>query len=154
MWYAGTARIRHLWPIMKEECWRMQDWCAVRGGGLLSLGFPHPAPFPGGSFRTHLPGWTIHLPSNVNLCFSVAEVVSSLASGLCWHPSEQSRMEQARIFFTLSIVAKGRAYYAQNPLKVLGVILLKSWMAEKVFITTVLYSNLFFKDIFKEQFTF
>lgn len=113
-----------------------------------------PGPIPWCGFRTHLPGGTIHHPPNVNLCFSVAEVVSSLASGLCWHPSEKSRVEQARILFMLSIIAKGTAYYAQNPFKTLGMILLKSWLAEKVFITIILCNNLFFNDIFKEEFIF
>lgn len=37
-----------------------------------------------------------------------------------------NRVEQARIFFMLSITAKGRMYYAQNPFITTGVILLKS----------------------------
>ena len=37
-----------------------------------------------------------------------------------------NRVEQARIFFMLSKIAKGRMYYAQNTLITLGVILLKS----------------------------
>lgn len=39
---------------------------------------------------------------------------------------KQSPVEQARIFFMLSVIAKGRAYYAQSPLKILEVISLKS----------------------------
>lgn len=67
---------------------------------------------------------------------------------------KQSRVEQARIFFTLSIIAKGRAYYAQNPLKTLGVRSFKSWFAERVFATIILCNNLVSKDIFKEQFIY
>lgn len=84
-----------LWKKCVDE--RRTD--VLRDGGLL-LGF-HTRPHSlAGSFLTHLPGWTIHFPSNLHLCFSVAEVVSSLASGLCCHPSEQSWHRNKQEYFS------------------------------------------------------
>lgn len=136
------------------------DWCVVRDGSF-SVGFHtsvlalFPGPLSRGSFCTHPPGWAIHIPWNVNLWFSVADSISSLASELYWRLSKIEWSGTSNNIFACYLwLPKAEYIYAQNPSKTLGVISLKSRFAEKVFVTIILCNNLSSKDIFKEQFIY
>lgn len=147
--------------MIKEECLWMQDWCIVSDGALL-MGFhtstPGPILWPNLQ-RVFLqtPFWLNH-PLSLQCSSLVLSGRGCFLLGLWavltsfWNKSRQEISKN--IFFMLSVIAKDRVYYAQNPLKTLVVVSLKSWFVERVFVTIILCNNLFSKDIFKEQFIY
>lgn len=60
----------------------------------------------------------------------------------------------SKIIFHVIYNCQRQSVLCSKSFKILGVISLKSWLAEKVLITIILCNKLFSKDIFKEQFIF